>query len=353
MMTFHANSQEKWISKMTSNPKFITPVSEEYIEEGNHDQRIDNFFLKKFKQVPKSHLYQLIRSGQVRVNGKRITANYRLQLGDYVRIPPIKLMESNSARRRESIASENFFSFNVVYEDDAILVIDKPCGMAVHGGSGISFGVIEQLRAQNPTWKFLELVHRLDRETSGLLLLAKKRGALVELHRQIRAGLVEKHYLTMVKGQWLNARQHVKLPLNKFVTTTGERRVAVAASKSEDNKALYAHTIFTLQKNWESYSLLDAEIKTGRTHQIRVHLAYLGYPIIGDDKYGDFELNKRLAKAGTSNSARLIRMFLHASSIQFTHPVSGEIMKLQSALSNDLKSFVARLSTQQSIKPCR
>ena len=330
---------------MTSTTNVVS-VSEEYIEEGSHDQRIDNFFLRKFKCVPKSHIYQLIRSGQVRVNGKRITANYRLQLGDYVRIPPIKLSENNNARQRKHILSDNFFSFAVIYEDDAILAIDKPSGMAVHGGSGISFGVIEQLRAQNPGWKFLELVHRLDRETSGTLLLAKKRSALVELHRQIREGLVEKHYLTMVKGQWLNARQHVKFPLNKFVTASGERRVAVATTNSDEDKVLHAHTIFTLQKSWGNFSLLDAEIKTGRTHQIRVHLAYLGYPIVGDDKYGDFELNKQLARKGANDSKKIERMFLHASSLQFMHPVSGNIIKLESALAKDLKSFIVSLDAK-------
>lgn len=331
---------------MTSTTSVVS-VSEEFIEEGSHDQRIDNFFLKKFKYVPKSHIYQLIRSGQVRVNGKRITANYRLQLGDYVRIPPIKLSENNITQQRTQILSDNFFSFAVIYEDDAILAIDKPSGMAVHGGSGISFGVIEQMRAQNPGWKFLELVHRLDRETSGMLLLAKKRSALVELHRQIREGLVEKHYLTMVKGQWLNARQHVKFPLNRYVTASGERRVAVASTNnSDEDKVLQAHTIFTLQKSWGNFSLLDAEIKTGRTHQIRVHLAHLGYPIVGDDKYGDFELNKQLARKGANGCKKIERMFLHASSLQFMHPITGNIMKLESILPKDLKSFVASLDAK-------
>lgn len=317
-------------------------VTEEYINENGHNQRIDNFFLKRFKNVPKSHLYQLIRSGQVRVNGKRIGASYRLQSDDLLRIPPIRVVD-NKVQRQSVIAPNQFFAFTILYEDDALLVIDKPGGMAVHGGSGVSFGVIEQLRAQNPSWKFLELVHRLDRETSGVLLLAKKRSALVELHRQIREGLIEKHYLAMVKGTWRNARQHVKLALDKFLTATGERRVAVAENRGDGDKSKYAHTIFTLRKVWKSYSLLDAEIKTGRTHQIRVHLAHLGYPIIGDDKYGDFELNKQLAKVGMSSSKKLSRMFLHAHSLQFIHPLSGEPMELQSSLSNDLQNFIDNL----------
>jgi len=210
--------------------------------------------------------------------------------------------------------------------------------MAVHGGSGISFGVIEQLRAQNPSWKFLELVHRLDRETSGVLLLAKKRNALIELHRQIREGLTEKHYLVMVKGEWRNAKQHVKLALNKYVTASGERRVAISTGEYKDCKSMLAHTIFKLQRSWKKFSLLDAELKTGRTHQIRVHLAHLGFPIIGDDKYGNFEINKQLAK--TSSRINLARMFLHANTLQITHPVSGERIKLQSPLSNDLQKFM-------------
>lgn len=310
------------------------------IEEEDNDQRIDNFLFRRFRNVPKSHIYQLLRSGQVRVDGKRTNASYRLQLGNIVRIPPVKTTERNSSRQT-TIAPSNFFTFNKLYEDDALLVIDKPGGMAVHGGSGISFGVIEQLRAQNPSWKFLELVHRLDRETSGVLLLAKKRSALVELHRQIREGLTEKRYLVMVKGEWRNAKQHVKLALNKYVTATGERRVAISTGEHKDYKPMLAHTIFKLQKSWKNFSLLDAELKTGRTHQIRVHLAHLGFPIIGDDKYGHFEMNKQLAKA--SNQMNLTRMFLHAHTLQITHPTSGERVKLQSPLSEDLQKFMDEL----------
>lgn len=325
------------INEINNNTQSLAAVIKERIEEEGNDQRVDNFLFKRYRNVPKSHLYQLLRSGQVRVNGKRINASYRLQLGDIVRIPPIKTTEKNSSRQT-TIASSNFFTFTTLYEDDALLVIDKPGGMAVHGGSGISFGVIEQLRAQNPSWKFLELVHRLDRETSGVLLLAKKRSALVELHRQIREGLVDKHYLVMVRGQWHNAKQHVKLALNKYVTATGERRVAVSAGDRDDSKSMMSHTIFELHKTWENFSLLDAEIKTGRTHQIRVHLAHLGFPIIGDDKYGDFEINKLLAKSGGQN--KLVRMFLHAHTLQITHPSTGERMHLQSPLSRDLQKFI-------------
>lgn len=331
------------IKNSNNNIQPLAVVVKECIEEEGSDQRIDNFLFKRYRNVPKSHLYQLLRSGQVRVNGKRINASYRLQLGDIVRIPPIKTTEKNSFRQT-AIAPSNFFTFATLYEDDALLVIDKPGGLAVHGGSGISFGVIEQLRAQNPSWKFLELVHRLDRDTSGVLLLAKKRTALVELHRQIREGLMDKHYLVMVGGEWRNAKQHVKLALNKYVTASGERRVAVSTGEHDDSKSMLSHTIFKLQKSWENFSLLDAEIKTGRTHQIRVHLAHLGFPIIGDDKYGDFEINKQLAKARGLN--KLTRMFLHAHTLQITHPNTGELMQLQSPLSKDLQKFIDGLENQ-------
>lgn len=315
----------------------LAAVVKECIEEEESDQRVDNFLFKRYRNVPKSHLYQLLRSGQVRVNGKRIIASYRLQLGDIVRIPPIKITEKDSSRQA-AIAPSNFFTFATLYEDDVLLVIDKPGGLAVHGGSGISFGVIEQLRAQNPSWKFLELVHRLDRDTSGVLLLAKKRTALVELHRQIREGLMDKHYLVMVGGEWHNAKQHVKLALNKYVAANGERRVAVSIGEHADSKSMLSHTIFKLQKTWKNFSLLDAELKTGRTHQIRVHLAHLGFPIIGDDKYGDFGINKQLAKA--RGQKKLTRMFLHAHTLQLTHPNTGERLELQAPLSKDLQKFI-------------
>lgn len=328
----------------------VISVEKLCIEEASDDQRIDNFLFKRYKNVPKSHIYQLLRSGQIRVNGKRANASYRLQLSDIVRIPPIKATEKNSFQST-TITPSNFFTFNKLFEDDALLVIDKPGGMAVHGGSGISFGVIEQLRAQNPSWKSLELVHRLDRETSGVLLLAKKRAALVELHRQIREGLMEKHYLVMVQGEWRNAKQHVKLALNKYVTAAGERRVAISTNAHKDSKPMLAHTIFRLQKSWKNFTLLDAELKTGRTHQIRVHLSHLGFPIIGDDKYGNFEMNKQLAKA--KNPINLARMFLHAHTLQINHPISGECMKLQSPLSKDLQKFMDALDKSGDIMSCR
>ncbi|SEP15832.1 23S rRNA pseudouridine955/2504/2580 synthase [Nitrosovibrio sp. Nv6] len=318
----------------------ISAAVTEIIGEDSEGQRIDNFLIKRLKDVPKSHIYQLLRSGQVRLNSKRIGADYHLQPGDAVRIPPVRTVE-RSFPPGKKLSKSRFIPFDVLFEDEALVVINKPSGVAVHGGSGVSFGVIEQLRAQHPDWKFLELVHRLDRETSGILLLAKSRAALVELHRQIREGMMEKRYLTLVKGKWRNARQSVKLSLNKYVTSTGERRVAVIADAREKKEGVTAHTVFNLKKSWRDFSLLEAELKTGRTHQIRVHLAHLGFPIAGDDKYGDFALNKELAKR--ANGPILARMFLHAFQVEVTHPVTGKKLHLEAPLPNDLSEFLLGL----------
>jgi len=298
------------------------------VGEDSSGQRIDNFLCKYLKGVPKSHLYRILRSGEVRVNKKRIDQTYRLQLGDQVRIPPVRVAEQPE---RDYVPAAEF---PILYEDDALLVIDKPAGVAVHGGSGVSFGVIEQLRQARPQAKFLELVHRLDRETSGVLLLAKKRSALVAMHEIMREGNSDKRYLTLVLGQWKNARQHVKLPLYKFDTPQGEKRVMVR----EDGQA--SHTVFTLQKSWPAFSLLEAQLKTGRTHQIRVHLSHLGFPIAGDDKYGNFPRNKELARQG------LKRMFLHAHSIAFGHPLTGEPLNFMAPLPKELQKFVDKLDAE-------
>ncbi len=296
------------------------------IDESSCGQRIDNFLCKHLKGVPKSHIYRILRSGEVRVNKKRVDQTCRLNLDDQVRIPPVRVAEP---QQRDYVPP---VEFPILYEDDALLIINKPSGTAVHGGSGVSFGVIEQLRSARPQAKFLELVHRLDRETSGVLLLAKKRSALVAMHEIMREGSSDKRYFALVCGQWKNAKQHVKLPLYKFDTPQGEKRVMVR----EDGMA--SHTIFTLQKSWAEFTLLEAQLKTGRTHQIRVHLAHLGFPIAGDDKYGDFARNKTLSKLG------LKRMFLHAHSIAFKHPLSGEAMQINASLPADLTHFLAQLA---------
>ncbi len=292
-------------------------------------QRIDNFLLRICKGVPKSHIYRVLRSGEVRVNKGRIDQTYRLAEGDVVRVPPIRVAE-----KQEAVVPGA--EFRILLEDNHMLVIDKPAGVAVHGGSGVSYGVIEQLRAARPQAKFLELVHRLDRDTSGVLLIAKKRSALTHLHEQMRDGKTDKRYLTLVQGDWQNARQHVKLPLFKYSTPDGERRVRVQADGQP------SHTVFSLLRRFGEFALLEAELKTGRTHQIRVHLSSSGFPIVGDDKYGDFPLNKALQKADGSRIA-FKRMFLHAWRISFIHPDSGQTVTLKAGLPQECTRFLRSL----------
>ncbi|MFZ6721144.1 RluA family pseudouridine synthase [Undibacterium sp. Ji49W] len=300
------------------------------ISEEEAGQRIDNFLLRICKGVPKSHVYRVLRSGEVRVNKGRIDQLYRLVEGDVVRIPPIRMAEAT-----EQTAPKH--EFPILFEDNFLLIIDKPAGVAVHGGSGVSYGVIEQLRASRPDAKFLELVHRLDRETSGILLLAKKRTALTNLHEQMRDGVTDKRYLTLVSGDWKNARQHVKLALHKYTTADGERRVRVQAD------GMPSHTVFSLQKKYRDFALLEAELKTGRTHQIRVHLSASGFAIAGDDKYGDFALNRALLKAGEGRGV-LKRMFLHAHQISFVHPESGKTQTVNAPLPPECLNFLKTLA---------
>jgi 23S rRNA pseudouridine955/2504/2580 synthase len=284
-------------------------------EEGEA-QRIDNFLLRELKGVPKSHVYRVLRSGEVRVNSGRVKPDYRLKIGDRVRIPPVRMAEKKPPVPRPH-------ELPIKYEDDALLVVDKPSGVAVHGGSGVSFGVIESLRAARPQAKFLELAHRLDRDTSGLLILCKKRSALVELHRMLREGEVGKVYLAVVKGV-AKKRLDLRESLHKYVTASGERRVSV----HEDGQSAITRT--KLMKAKGEFSLLEVQLLTGRTHQIRVHLAHAGHPIVGDDKYGDFALNRELKQ----------RLLLHAARLAFRHPITGEAMKLDSPMPAEMKAFV-------------
>lgn len=299
------------------------------VGEDGAGQRVDNFLMKHLKGVPKSHVYRILRSGEVRVNKGRAGADRRLALGDRVRVPPVRVAEKPDAR---SIPGREFA---VAFEDEAMLVIDKPAGVAVHGGSGVDFGVIEQLRKARPQAKFLELAHRLDRETSGLLVIGKKRSALTRLHDLFRDGGIDKRYLALVKGHWRDQLRNVKLPLLKYQTAEGERRVRVSAEGKE------AHSIMRLQGRWKtplgSFSLLEVELRTGRTHQIRVHLAHLGFPILGDEKYGDFTLNRDLQKAG------LKRMFLHAAAMRLPHPLNGEALALATPLPMELERFLEKI----------
>jgi len=284
-------------------------------------QRIDNFLLRRLKGVPKSHVYRVLRSGEVRVNSGRVKPDYRLQHGDRIRVPPVRVADRTAkpaARPQE---------FPVVFEDPALLVIDKPAGVAVHGGSGVSFGVIESLRAARPEAKMLELAHRLDRDTSGLLVVAKKRSALVELHRMLRDGEVEKVYVAIVKGVPAKKQFDIRESLHKHVTASGERRVSV----KEDGVSAVTK-VRMLQKSG-NFSLLEVRLMTGRTHQIRVHLAHAGHPVLGDDKYGDFELNRALARQGVK------RLMLHARRLAFRHPLEGKPIRVESGLPDDLERF--------------
>ena len=308
-----------------------------HVEVGEEElgQRLDNFLIRRCKGVPKSHIYRILRSGEVRVNSKRVDATYRLCVGDNIRIPPIRIAERPQNEVDE--AAKERVDLPIIYEDDAMLVIDKPEGIAVHGGSGVSFGVIEALRRQRPLAKFLELAHRLDRETSGVLLVGKKRLALTALHDMFRehgAG-ADKRYLVLVKGRWMNNTQHVKLPLHKYLMEGGERRVSV------DAQGKASHTVFRLLARWPDASLLEAQLKTGRTHQIRVHLAHLGFPILGDEKYGDFALNKALKRDG------LKRMALHAWRMAFRHPLTAAPLECIAPLPDGFGSYISALDGQK------
>ncbi len=309
-------------------------VAQVVIDEGSEGQRLDNFLVAHCKGVPKSHLYRILRSGEVRVNRGRVDAAYRLALGDVVRLPPLRIAERPVSAQRE--AAEERTILPILFEDEALLVIDKPAGIAVHGGSGVSFGVIEALRRQRPQARFLELAHRLDRETSGILLVGKKRLALTALHDMFRehGQGADKRYLVLVRGRWMNAVQHIRQPLTKFLTAEGERRVRV------DAEGKSAHTVFRLLARWPDCSLLEAQLKTGRTHQIRVHLAQAGFPILGDEKYGDFVLNRAMSREG------LKRMALHAWHLAMRHPLSGTPMALAAPLPEAIATFVVSRSAR-------
>jgi len=298
----------------------MIPVTEE--QDG---QRLDNFLMRLLKGVPKSHIYKAVRGGEVRVNRGRVAPDSRLHAGDMVRVPPMRLPAEG--KPRPVPAGE----CPAVFEDEAILVVDKPAGLAVHGGSGVSFGVIEQLRAARPQARFLELAHRLDRDTSGLLIIAKKRQALLKLHEMFRESSGRKFYLALVEGDWVNQRQHVKLPLMKWTTQSGERRVRV------DPNGQAAHTVFTCLKRFGSYSLLQAELLTGRTHQIRVHLAASGFPIVGDDKYGKDDTRAQFSELGFN------RMFLHAWKLDMPHPLTGDRLELEAPLPLTCTRILQRL----------
>ncbi len=326
---------DAWVSGNYKGMKDLSKKFVRYqeIDETAAGQRLGNFLMKTLKGVPQSHIYRIVRSGEVRVNGGRAQPSSHLAAGDVVRIPPLRLPERTETAR--PALPRGTRALPVLFEDDMLLAVDKSAGLAVHGGSGVSFGVIEQLRAQRPELRFLELVHRLDRETSGVLLLAKKRSALTALHAAWRDGAVDKRYDVLVRGRWPDAKRKVQVPLTRYLTAEGERRVRA------DDGGQTATTVFYRQRGWPNLepplSLLEAELHTGRTHQIRVHLTHLGYPLAGDDKYGDFAWNRALAKAG------LRRMFLHARKLGFSHPASGEWLEIEAPLAEMLQMFLDRL----------
>jgi len=284
-------------------------------------QRIDNFLLRRLKGVPKSHVYRVLRSGEVRVNGGRVQPDRRLKLGDRVRVPPVRL--GVAAERPAARA----MALPVVFEDEALLVVDKPVGLAVHGGSGVSQGAIEGLRAARPQAAVLELVHRLDRDTSGLLMIAKKRGALIELHRMLREGEIDKRYVALVRGRWKGGARDIRVALHKYLTASGERRVQPQA----DGQA--AMTRVVPLEVGQACSLLELRLFTGRTHQIRVHLANAGHPVSGDTKYGDLAFNKAMTQFGVK------RLCLHAVRLVLRHPLSGASLRLESPLPAEIRAL--------------
>ena len=331
------------------------------VDEDYAGQRLDNFLIRQLKGVPQTHVYRIIRSGEVRVNKGRAHADTRVEAGDIVRLPPVRTSEraDQKAQAMQQVMTEvarhgasstvggyaPSREFPILFEDDFLLAIDKPAGVAVHGGSGVSFGVIEQLRMARPGAEFLELVHRLDRETSGILLIAKRRMALKLLQEQFRERETDKIYLALVSGCWPANLRVIDKALHKYLLPDGERRVKVVANEHPDG--MRSVTLVKVKSAIAAnpaapttpFTLLEVTIKTGRTHQIRVHLANEGHPIAGDDKYGDFELNRTLQKSGTGGAA-LKRMFLHAWSLKFNHPKTRKAIHLQAGLPEDLQQFL-------------
>lgn len=310
----------------------------------NAGQRLDNFLLRELKGVPKSHIQRIIRKGEVRLNKKRCKSTDRIAANDMIRLPPIRVASKNTSSATVDATTQKF---DVIYEDDVLLVINKPSGIAVHGGSGISSGVIEQIRQLRPNARYLELVHRLDKDTSGLLMIAKKRSALVKLHESFRLNHPHKVYLALAVGNWPEKVHQLKLPLIKYTGAQGEKMVRTA---SDNQKGQKANTLFHIRQRYSgaplhavgigAVTLMEVTLKTGRTHQIRVHMQSQQCPIAGDERYGDYKANKRLQKAG------LKRMFLHAAELTITHPLSGELLQLCAPVPKELKQFLHKLSVK-------
>lgn len=303
------------------------------IEEDNHLQRIDNYLISKMKGVPKSKIYRILRKGEVRVNKKRTKPDYKLQINDYLRIPPVKLDESPSIQL--NVNNLAYIKDAILYEDDRLLVINKPSGMAVHGGSGLTYGLIEALRALRPASPYLELVHRLDRDTSGCIVIAKKRSALRHLHEQLRDKKMDKTYHALVHGHWPEKRTKVKSGLQKNQLQSGERMVFA------DENGKPSETRFSVIKHYLQASLLEAKPITGRTHQIRVHCQFAGHAIANDSKYGDESFSKYIKTLGCK------RLFLHAKSIEFIHPLSEKLVVFEAPYDKHLSHLIDTLDKQK------
>lgn len=312
--------------KLETN-KVVAKVQLIEITDAHEGQRIDNFLMKHLKGVPKSRIYRIIRKGEVRINKGRCDAKRKLVLGDIVRVPPVRVTPVTDRVSAPAYLKASLLN-TILFEDDAILVINKPTGFAVHGGSGINSGVIETLRELRSDCRFLELVHRLDRDTSGCLIIAKKRSALRTLHEYFRGNGVKKSYLALLDGRWEKKKIIVDQPLLKNVSQGGERMVKVSSA----GKA--SQTLFKRISVFHDTTLVEASPFTGRTHQIRVHAQYLGHAIIGDDRYGNNDINKAFRRRGYK------RLFLHAQKLQFAHPVTGEILKLLAPLAKDLQALL-------------
>jgi 23S rRNA pseudouridine955/2504/2580 synthase len=309
--------------------KSFPKVRQVNVSEDEAGQRIDNFLARYLKGVPKSHIYRILRRGEVRVNSGRIRARYKVCAGDTVRIPPVRVAPAKPGPKASGISLEK----HILFENQRCLVINKPSGMAVHGGSGVSYGVIEALRAERPGAPYLELAHRLDRETSGCLVLAKRRSFLRAFHEQLRSGQVVKHYLALVAGVWKGGKRTVDVALRKNQLRGGERMVRV------DPDGKQAVSIFSPVSCYENATLVEVELKTGRTHQIRVHGQHIGHPLAGDEKYGDSVFNRQLRALG------LRRMLLHAHLLEFTDPSNDEVITVSSPLDDDLKAVLAQLES--------
>ncbi|MDH3562172.1 MAG: RluA family pseudouridine synthase [Gammaproteobacteria bacterium] len=300
------------------------------IDETRAGQRLDNFLIATLKGVPKSRIYRILRKGEVRINKGRARPEYRLEAGDVVRIPPLR--QAPPALKAGEAEGFAWLLPRIIHEDDDLMVINKPSGLAVHAGSGVSIGLIEALRGLRPEIPSLELAHRLDRDTSGCLLLAKSRPALLRLHRMLRDGQLEKSYLALVAGAWRGGAREVRASLEKNRPRSGERMVEVTEEGRE------AASVFTPRQRYASSSLMEIRLLTGRTHQARVHAAHTGYPIAGDDKYGDRDFNRHLQRLG------LKRMFLHAWRLQFSHPLHDQKINVEAPLPAELTALLERLA---------